>query len=85
MRERHTALVPKNTKVIQVAAYTDERSARALARRLESDGFVSYVSHADQGGKDRYRVRVRESAGNDISAISSRLKTQGLNVWVTTE
>jgi cell division septation protein DedD len=72
-------------KVCQVAAYTDRRSARALANRLMDDGFDSYVSHTYHNERDRYRVRVRPQAGRTIKAVASDLKRKGLSVWVTNE
>jgi cell division septation protein DedD len=71
--------------VVQVAAYSDARSAEALARRLRGQGFDSYVSDQKPGGQQRYRVRVRPAAGQDPKQLAAKLGQSGLSVWVTRE
>ncbi|MFQ5698439.1 MAG: SPOR domain-containing protein [Myxococcota bacterium] len=71
--------------VIQIASYTDRRSADALATRLRRSGFQAYVSHTRPEGKPRYRVRVRPSGGLAPRELAARLKDHGFSVWVTSE
>jgi cell division septation protein DedD len=71
--------------VVQVAAYSDARSAEALARRLRDQGFDSYVSDQKPDGQQRYRVRVRPSTGQDPKQLAAKLGQSGLSVWVTRE
>lgn len=71
--------------VIQIASYTDRRSADALATRLRRSGLQAYVSHTRPEGKPRYRVRVRPSGGLAPRELAARLKDHGFSVWVTSE
>jgi cell division septation protein DedD len=73
------------SKVVQIAAYRDIRSAEALARRLRRSGFDSYVSSTRPEGEERFRVRVSPSADTDIGTLASQLRERGFPIWVTTE
>jgi cell division protein FtsN len=71
--------------VIQVASYTDRRSAEALVTRLRRAGFDSYLSHTRPEGEVRYRVRVRPGGGQGASELASELQSSGFSTWITTE
>jgi cell division protein FtsN len=71
--------------VVQVASYTDPRSADALVARLRRMGFDSYVSNTSPQGEPRFRVRVRPAPGEDPSRVASKLSENGFGVWVTRE
>jgi cell division protein FtsN len=71
--------------VIQVASYTDRRSAEALVRRLRRSGFDSYLSHTRPVGEVRYRVRVRPSDELGASELAVKLQSTGFSTWITTE
>jgi cell division protein FtsN len=76
---------PDEQVVIQVASYTDRRSAEALVTRLRRSGFDSYISHTQPAGETRYRVRVRPSGGLEASDLAGQLQSNGFNTWITTE
>lgn len=71
--------------VIQIASYTDRRSAEALTSRLRRGGFQAYVSDTRPAGTRRYRVRVRPSGGLAAREIAAKLADRGFSVWVTSE
>jgi cell division septation protein DedD len=72
-------------RVIQIASYTDRRSADALVNRLRKQGFDSFVSTTRAEGTERFRVRVRPAAGRDERQVASDLESRGFSVWVTSE
>lgn len=87
-RERETKPPPqprKGSKVIQIAAFKDMRSAEALVRRLRRSGFDSYVSSTQPEGEKRFRVRVSPSGGSDIQTLATQLRERGFSIWLTTE
>jgi cell division septation protein DedD len=71
--------------VVQVASYTDPRSAEALVQRLRRMGFDAYKSKTSTAAGDRFRVRVRPAASEDPSRVASKLAGNGFSVWVTRE
>jgi cell division septation protein DedD len=75
----------EGSKVVQIAAYKDIRSAEALVRRLRRGGFDSYVSRTRPEGEERFRVRVSPSGGSDIETLATQLRERGFSIWVTTE
>jgi len=79
------ALQRVGSKVVQIAAYRDIRSAEALVRRLRRGGFDSYVSSTRPDGEDRFRVRVSPGGETDIETLASELRERGFPIWVTTE
>jgi cell division septation protein DedD len=72
-------------KVVQVAAYTDARSAEALVRRLRERGYDSFVSSSVPQGKLRFRVRVRPARGQEVAQLAEALGASGYGVWITRE
>lgn len=71
--------------VVQVASYRDRRAADALSSRLKRHGFEAFVSTLVRGGEQRYRVRVRPTAGIGEEAVAAQLAERGFSVWVTRE
>jgi cell division septation protein DedD len=71
--------------VVQVASYTDPRSAEALVQRLRRMGFDAYKSKTGTTAGDRFRVRVRPGASEDPTRVASKLASNGFSVWVTRE
>ncbi len=82
--ERKRVVAPAGP-VVQIASYTDPRSADALVARLRRLGFDSYVSNTSPQGEPRFRVRVRPAPGEDPARIASKLSANGFSVWVTRE
>lgn len=83
---RTTGRVPSPSgKVVQVAAYTDARSAEALVRRLRERGYDSFVSSSVPQGRLRFRVRVRPAAGQEVAQLAEALGASGYGVWITRE
>jgi cell division protein FtsN len=76
---------PDDQVVIQVASYTDRRSAEALVTRLRRGGFDSYLSHTRPEGQTRYRVRVRPSGELGPAELAGKLQSSGFSTWITTE
>ena len=76
---------PDRQVVIQVASYTDQRSAEALVTRLRRSGFDSYLSHTKPEGETRYRVRVRPSGDTKPAELAGKLQSSGFSTWITTE
>ncbi len=76
---------PGRQVVIQVASYTDQRSAEALVTRLRRGGFDSYLSHTKPEGETRYRVRVRPSGDTKPAELAGKLQSSGFSTWITTE
>jgi cell division protein FtsN len=76
---------PGRQVVIQVASYTDQRSAEALVTRLRRSGFDSYLSHTKPEGETRYRVRVRPSGDTKPADLAGKLQASGFSTWITTE
>jgi cell division septation protein DedD len=72
-------------QVVQIAAYTDRRSAEALVRRLSADGLDPFVSDTQPRGEVRYRVRVRPRPGQQIESLADELKSRGFSVWIASE
>ena len=84
--ERSAAVRPTPAgEVVQVAAYTDARSAEALVRRLQVRGYGAFVSQTVPEGRLRYRVRVRPAAGEDVARLAQELEASGYGVWITRE
>lgn len=69
--------------VVQVASYTDARSADALAVRLQRQGFDSFVMKSEESAPSRFRVRVQPRGETSGSALAQRLRELGFSVWVT--
>jgi cell division protein FtsN len=76
---------PGQQVVIQVASYTDLRSAEALVTRLRRSGFDCYLSHTKPEGETRYRVRVRPSGDTKPAELAGKLQSSGFSTWITTE
>ena len=69
--------------VVQVASYRDARSADALARRLRSQGFDSFVEENEADLNPRFRVRVQPKVGSNGEKVAEQLSQLGFSVWVT--
>ena len=72
-------------KVVQVAAYSDARSAETLVRQLRERGYDSFVSSSVPRGKVRFRVRVRPAGGQDVARLAEALVAGGYGAWITRE
>jgi cell division septation protein DedD len=74
-----------NSSVVQVASYTDARSAEALVQRLHESGYEAYVSDTHPDGQMRFRVRVRPGGPRDVNQLAAELGARGYSVWITRE
>jgi cell division septation protein DedD len=74
-----TAAAPAESFVVQLAAFSDDKGANALAAKLKRAGHAAYVEPIQQANKvTMWRVRVggfptREAA----AAAAAQLKTEG--------
>jgi len=64
---------------VQVASYSVEKEAQALAKRLKDNGYEPYITVAEVNGKKWYRVRVGHltSRGEAEKLQKSIIGTQG--------
>lgn len=74
---------PRTGTVVQVASYTDARSADALAVRLQRKGFDSFVAASEGDAGPRFRVRVQPGGETRGSVLAQQLRELGFSVWVT--
>lgn len=82
-RDTARAADPRVGPVVQVAAYTDARSADALALRLRRKGFDSFVAEGGSDVAQRFRVRVQPTAEVTSKLLAQQLTELGFSVWVT--
>jgi cell division protein FtsN len=71
--------------VVQVMAVNTRAEADAIARRLASKGYPTFVTTTGAGAKVSYRVRVGKYGDKrEADAVSARLqKEEQFNPWVT--
>ena len=70
--------------VVQVMAFPNRADADALAGRLTTQGYRTFVTTNDAAPKARYRVRIgKYPTKAEADAVSDRLKRQDFKPWVT--
>jgi DedD protein len=66
------------TWAVQLAAFSDDKGANSLARRLKRDGYTAYTEALKTSKGTLWRVRVGPYATrDDAAAARDRLKREG--------
>ncbi len=65
---------------MQLAAFSDDKGANALAGKLKKSGYAAYVEPVQTSRGTLWRVRVgRYAASRDAAAARDKLKAEGQN------
>lgn len=72
-------------RTVQVAAFVNAASARALIDRLEKDGVPAWTSTTTLGGEQFTRVRVGvATTGDEVRTLAEKVRAQyHWPVWIT--
>jgi DedD protein len=64
--------------VVQLAAFSDDKGANALANKLKRNGYAAYTEPVQASGRTLYRVRVGGYATRDAAGEArARLMGEG--------